>query len=444
MMTRPSSSLRRRLFGRAFRLRARRRADALAEFRERRDRDHRDRDGADQCRRERPVDEPAGKRRADHHEAEFPAGPEQHRHFGADARRQPERPREPDQDEALDGDQRGGEAEDEAGPGKNERRIDLGPDGDEVEPEQQALERLDRHFDFAAVLSLRQQEPGDEGAERHREAARRGGQTVAQHHQEAGGHEEFGALRLGHETKERPERNAPEDDQRRERQCGWDERAEKRPAEPPLVSAREGARHHEKGRDREILKEQHGEARAADRSAEPLALDEDRDHDRRRGHGERRADRRRGSRGQAEHPGDRAERQRRNDDLPKPEPEHQPAHPPQPLERQFEPHGEQKRDDPERGELVDRLDIDREGAEPRRLLAQRAKAVGAERDAREQKSEHRTDAQAEEQGRDDARRRQEEQRLLVNRKVGRLVHFEVSGAGAEPSLVDSNGGGPMC
>ena len=122
-----------------------------------------------------------------------------------------------------------------------------------------------------------------------------------------------------------------------------------------------------------------------------------------------------------------------SDDLPEPEPEHEPAHPPQPLERQFEPHGEQKRDDPERGELVDRLDIDRECAEPRRLLAERAEAVGAERDAREQKSEHRTDAQTEEQGRDDARRRQEEQRLLINRKVGRLVHGEESSVGAGPA-----------
>src|SRR5271166_2590036 len=68
-----------------------------------------------------------------------PPGPEQHRHFGADARRQPEAPCEPHQDEALGGDQRRGEAKDEPGPGDNERRIDLGPDGDEVEPEEQTL-----------------------------------------------------------------------------------------------------------------------------------------------------------------------------------------------------------------------------------------------------------------------------------------------------------------
>ena len=218
------------------------------------------------------------------------------------------------------------------GPGEDQRRIDLGPDRDEVEPEQQALERLDRHFDLAAVFGLRQQEPSHEGAERHREAARSGGEPVAKHHQQAGGHEEFGALRLGHEVKERTERNAPEDDQRGKSQRGRDERAEKRPAEPPLVSAGEGARHHEEWSDREILKEQHGKARPADQCAEPLALDEHRDHDRRRRHRERRADCRRRSRGQAENPGDHAERQRGHDDLSQPESEHQPAHAPQPLE----------------------------------------------------------------------------------------------------------------
>ena len=114
--------------------------------------------------------------------------------------------------------------------------------------------------------------------------------------------------------------------------------------------------------------------------------------------------------------------------LPEPEPEHQPARQPQPLERQFEPHGEQERDDAERGELVDRLDIDGERVEPGRPPVQRAEAVGAERNARQQIAEHWADAEAKEEGRDDARGRQEEQRCLVNRKVGRLVHREGSGA----------------
>ena len=51
---------RRRLFARGAGLGTGRRADALAELGERRDREHRDRDRAHEGRRERPVDEPAG------------------------------------------------------------------------------------------------------------------------------------------------------------------------------------------------------------------------------------------------------------------------------------------------------------------------------------------------------------------------------------------------
>ena len=79
-------------------------------------------------------------------------------------------------------------------------------------------------------------------------------------------------------------------------------------------------------------------------------------------------------------------------------------------------------DDAEGGDPVDRLDIaDGEGAEPRRLAGERAEAVGPERHAREQVAEHRADAQAEEQRRDDARRHQEQQRLLVEGKIESLV-----------------------
>ena len=59
------------------------------------------------------------------------------------------------------------------------------------------------------------------------------------------------------------------------------------------------------------------------------------------------------------------------------------------------------------------IDIDRECPEPGAFARQRAEAVGSERDAREQVAEHRADAEPEEQRRDDARRRQEQQGLLV-------------------------------
>ncbi len=145
--------------------------------------------------------------------------------------RQPEGAGQSEQDHDLDSDEGGGETEDQAGPGDDQSRIDPGPDRDEIEPEQQALERLDRHLDLAAVLGLRQQEPGDEGAERHRQVARRGEQAVAEHDQETGGHEELGAPGLGDEMEERPQRQPAERDQVRQRQRCRHERLDQRQSE---------------------------------------------------------------------------------------------------------------------------------------------------------------------------------------------------------------------
>ena len=162
---------------------------------------------------------------------------------------------------------------------------------------------------------------------------------------------------------------------------------------------------------------------------EPLALAEHGHDDRGRGHRERRADGQRRGRSEAEAPGEGAQDHRRDDDLRKAEPEHQPAHAPQSFERQFEPHREQQRDHAERGDAVDCFDVDRERAQPRRSPAERPEAVGPERDPGQQVAEHRTDAQPEEQRRDDARRHQEQQRLFVEGKVDGVAHAA--------SLVDS-------
>jgi len=98
-----------------------------------------------------------------------------------------------------------------------------------------------------------------------------------------------------------------------------------------------------------------------------FALDQHRDDDRGRGHGEGRADSERRGRSEAQAPGDAAQDQHRDHDLRQPEPEHQPAHAAQSFERQFEPHGEQERDDAEGGDAVDRLDVDRKRVEPGRF-----------------------------------------------------------------------------
>ena len=422
------------------------RADARAELRQARDHKHRYRDRADERRRQRAIDEPSRQRGADHHEAEFAAGPEQEGRLGGGAGRKTKRPPEPEQRQSLRGDQRRGETKNEPGSRDDERRIDRGADRDEVEPEQEAPEWFDRHFDLAAIFGLRQQEPGDEGAERHRQVARRGGQPVAEHHQEACRHEELGALRFGDEMEERPQRETAENDQRGQRQRRRSERREELPREAPLACRRQRARHDEQGRDREILKQQHRQTGAPGAGMKPFALDQHWNDDRGRRHRQRRADRERRGRAEAKTPGGGGENERRYDDLREPEPEHQMAHAPEALERQLEPHREHERDDAEGGDTVDRLDIDRKRAEPGRFPGDRAETVGSERDAREQVTQDRTDAQPEEQRRDHARRHQEQQRLLVDRKVDRLVHLTPVGSRAlveESSLVDSRSKGSV-
>ena len=65
----------------------------------------------------------------------------------------------------------------------------------------------------------------------------------------------------------------PNDDQRGQRQRRGHERLAERPAEAALAAAEERRGHDEQRRDREVLEQQHREARAPDRGAEPLAFD---------------------------------------------------------------------------------------------------------------------------------------------------------------------------
>ena len=78
---------------------------------------------------------------------------------------------------------------------------------------------------------------------------------------------------------------------------------------------------------------------------------------------------------------------------------------------------------PKSASAIDRVDIgQRQGVEPGRALGEPAKAERPQRDAGQQEAEHRADAQAEEQRRDDAGGRQKEQRLLVDARIEGRVH----------------------
>ena len=159
----------------------------------------------------------------------------------------------------------------------------------------------------------------------------------------------------------------------------------------------------------------------------PLALDQHWNDDCGRRHGQRRPDRERRRGLKAEAPRGGGQNERGHDDLRSPKPKHQMAHAPEPLERQLEPHGEHERDDAKGGDAVDRIDIDRKRVEPGRISRDGAQAIRSKRDAGEQVAQDRTDAQPEEQRRDHARRHQEQQRLLIDRKVDRLVHLGLAG-----------------
>ena len=359
-----------------------------AETAEQRDRHHRQRH---RDQRDAPIvaaDYAAGDRGADHHEGEFAARPDQQRRLGGDPVRRAEEPRQHEHDRRLDDDQPGRIAERRARPRDEDREIEFGADRDEEQAEQQALERLDRHLDLAAELGLGEQQPGDEGAERHRQAAGGGSQRRAQHHQQAGGHEEFRAAGQRDRVEQRPQHHTADNNDGRERQRGGRQRQgealDQIAAHP---AAGEQRHHHQQRRDGEILQEQRREAQPTDWRAEPLAFGQHRNDDRGRGQRQRRADRRRRRRRLAERIGRQPERPRAQDELRQAEFEHQPPHALEALEREFEADGEEQDDDAEFGEMADRFDIgQRQRREPWRALGELTQAERPERDASQQKA----------------------------------------------------------
>ena len=105
-------------------------------------------------------------------EGEFAAGSEQQADFAGLAPVQAEKAREARDKRRFDQGEQESDAERRAGMGDHLQGIEARADRDEEQAEQQALERVDRGFDGAAEFGFRQQQPGDEGAERHGQAGR--------------------------------------------------------------------------------------------------------------------------------------------------------------------------------------------------------------------------------------------------------------------------------
>ena len=94
--------------------------------------------------------------------------------------------------------------------------VEAHADGEEEHAEQEPLERVDRRLDGAVILGLGQQQAGNEGAERHRQAGGGGDEPAADGDEQRGGDEQLGRARGGDGAEHRPQqRRADQRDQRR-------------------------------------------------------------------------------------------------------------------------------------------------------------------------------------------------------------------------------------
>ncbi len=85
------------------------------------------------------------------------------------------------------------------------------------QPQQQPFKRLDGNFQFVAVFALRQQHPGNEGAERHRQAKRFHKQRRAEHQQQRRGSEDLAHAGSGDIAEQRPQQETAADQHAAER-----------------------------------------------------------------------------------------------------------------------------------------------------------------------------------------------------------------------------------
>ena len=150
-----------------YRQRGRAPPDPLAEAGDERDQHHGegDGDGRDLGHRRRQQPRPGGLRHE--HEGEFAGRAEQQRHLAGHTPRQPEQPGQPVDHQRLHGDDAEAQRGDQFRPGREDAEVEAGADRHEEEAEQQPLEGLDRHLDLAPELRFGEQQPGQEGAERH-------------------------------------------------------------------------------------------------------------------------------------------------------------------------------------------------------------------------------------------------------------------------------------
>jgi hypothetical protein len=142
--------------------------------------------------------------------------------------------------------------------------VDLHADGDEEEPEQQILERLEVGLDLMAKLGFRQQQSSQQRAQRHRQPGRLRRRRHADGREQRGGDKDLSTVGGGYPAKQRAKQEPSHDQgrskrQRRCEQCAGDARAERQRGRAERGDHEQDRHHHQ------VLHQQDREAGAPNR-----------------------------------------------------------------------------------------------------------------------------------------------------------------------------------
>ncbi len=341
------------------------------------------------------IDQTGRRRKPETHQAEFTAGTEQQRALYCRGPGQPKQLAERNQQHGLHRDQARNGVEEPQWLAHHFTEIDLHADREEEDPEQQRLERLHGGFDGFAVFGFRQQQSGDERAERHRQARLIGDHSRADDDEQHRGDEQVARARGDDQPEQRAHQPAAADHDHRDRNRRLQQRGAETGERRCAWSRGEQRDEHQDRDHGEILRQQHRKAGAAHIGGQPLLLRQQLEHD--RGGGQRQADAehqriRRLVAGERRNPG---KRRRGGEHLQPAKPEHQPPHRQQPMKRNFQADQEQQKDDTQLGYSGDVPGVaDGEPVERRKRADERTQPERPENRAGAEIADDRAEAQA--------------------------------------------------
>jgi hypothetical protein len=271
---------------------------ALVDDEQQRRRDHRDGDHDRQQLAQRLVHFALADRGGEDNEGEFAALGEDEGHVPGRTAGQAGQPADQQQRRELDGDESERQAENQRRLIRQQSEAQVHADRREEQPEQDALEGLDLGFQLVAEFGVRQQQAGEEGAERHRQAHH--------FHERGRGHDDeqtcrseyLVAAESGNEAENGAQQITPSDEQADNGEQRHEEVRELR-----LLGAKARAQDRNDREDRdhgEILEQQDGKRGAAVTRRQLFLLGEELQHKRRRRQGERETDDDRRRPGQAQ------------------------------------------------------------------------------------------------------------------------------------------------